>query len=96
MLRRVLVGISVLLLLAGLALLLTAGALGGLAPAGLGGLLLLALAIERHRYMRVDDTVPGPDWQPTGERFRDPGGDAEVAMYFQPATGKRRYVRWHR
>lgn len=96
MLRRVLVGISVLLLLAGLALLLIAGAPGGLAPAGLGGLLLLALAIERHGYKQIENSPPGPDWQPTGERFRDPGGETEVVVYFQPATGKRRYVRWHR
>ena len=96
MLRRVLIGIGVLLVLGGLALLLIARTPGGLAPAGAGALLLLALAIERHGYKRIEDTLPGPDWQLTGERFRDPGGAGEVAVYFQPVTGERRYVRLRR
>jgi len=93
MLRQALLWIGAVLVLAGLALLLGPGLPGGFLPLGLGLLLLVALVIERHGYKRVVDAVPGPDWQPTGERFREPGSDTLVEVYYQPRTGRRLYVR---
>ncbi len=94
MLRSALLGFgALLLLLGGVALTLATQSPAGLGPAGLGGVLLLALLVERHGYKRFEDSVPGPDWQPTGERFREPGGDGPVTVYYQPRTGKRVYVR---
>lgn len=92
MLRTALLGIAALLLVLGLGLML-AGLPPGTGMAVLGGMLLLALLVERWRYRRIDDTVPGPDWQATGERFREPGSDRVVTVYFHPRTGRRAYVR---
>jgi hypothetical protein len=55
--------------------------------------MLLAILFERRGYKRIVDDRPGPDWQPTGERFVDPNTGVPVEVYFQPATGKRVYVR---
>jgi len=57
-----------------------------------GVLLLIGLAIERWRYKRLAARPPGPEWQATGERFVDPETGRLVTVYFQPATGERRYV----
>ena len=92
-LRRVLIWIGAALVLAGLCLLVFAGLPGGFLPLALGAVLLLALAIERYGYKRVEHTIPGADWQPTGERFRDPDSDTLVAVYYHPRTGRRAYVR---
>ena len=93
MLRKVLVWLGVLLMIAGLILRVETGGSGGLGLFGAGAVLLLALLIERYRYKRIMDTVPGPDWQPTGERFIEPGTDVPVAVYANKTTGKRLYVR---
>jgi hypothetical protein len=75
---------------------LAAAALGcGLAVAGLAiwaVILLGGLAVERWRYKRLGAAPPGPGWQPTGERFVDPASGRRVTVYFNPATGERRYV----
>jgi hypothetical protein len=55
-------------------------------------LLFLGLLIERWRYKPLAGPRPGPDWQATGERFVDPETGKLVAVYFQPATGERRYI----
>ncbi len=93
MLRNAVLAAGALLLAGGLVALLAARQPAGLAFAVLGALLLVALLIERRGYKRVLDSAPGPDWQPTGERFRQPGSDIRVAVWYQPRTGKRAYVR---
>ena len=58
-----------------------------------GGVLLLSLVVERHRYQRVLDAPPGPEWNATGERFIEPGTDIPVAVYCHRSSGERVYVR---
>ncbi|KUR79120.1 hypothetical protein AQZ49_06285 [Novosphingobium sp. FSW06-99] len=62
-------------------------------PATVGaGIVLAGLLFENRRYKRVLDTAPGTGWQATGERFVDPDSGKLVAVFFNPATGERRYV----
>lgn len=93
MLRKVLLGVGALLLFGGAAFILWTHSLAGLGPTVFGAILLVSLLIEHRGYKRIEDHVPGPDWQPTGERFLEPGTEAPVEVYFQPRTGKRAYVR---
>jgi hypothetical protein len=91
-LRQVLLWLGALVTLGGLILSVeTCGA--GIGIVIIGVVLLLAPLIERYRYKRIVDTVPGPDWQPTGERFIEPGKDVAVAVYYHRSSGKRVYVR---
>jgi hypothetical protein len=93
MLRTVLLWCGGLLVACGVLVSLASHSPVGLGPAAAGAVMLLAILFERRRYKRIVDDVPGPDWQPTGERFLDPNTDVPVEVYFQPATGKRLYVR---
>jgi hypothetical protein len=73
-----------------------------LAFAGAGGiafglafwavLLVVGLLIERWRYKPFDGQRLGPEWVATDERFVDPETGKLVTVYYQPATGERRYV----
>ena len=67
-------------------------------PWGLGlwlglqlGILYLALRFERIRYKPLDAEAP-PGFAATPERFIDPSTGAEVQVWFDAATGERRYV----
>jgi hypothetical protein len=93
MLRRAVLGFGALLLVAGLALSLASRSPAGVLPAGVGLALLLAILLERRGYQRIVDQVPGPDWQPTGESFFEPGSGTPVSVYFHPASGRQAYVR---
>jgi hypothetical protein len=57
-----------------------------------GFVLLFALVVERWRYKPLKGRPPGPDWVPTNERFVDPESGKLVTVFYQPATGERRYV----
>ncbi len=93
MLRGVVIALGVLLLVIGAVVLPLVGLAPALAPALFGALILLGTLFER-RYRRGDDGPPtGPGWAPTGERFREPGGDGTVEVWYQQRTGRRRYVR---
>ena len=50
------------------------------------------VAFERWRYGSTHSARPGPGWESTGERFIDPETSCLVAVYYEPSTGKRRYV----
>jgi len=82
----------------GLLLLGTALALAGcsfdvvLRPAVPGAVLLIALCIEQWRYKPLSSRPPGPGWLATGERFVDPQSGRLVTVFYEPATGERRYV----
>jgi hypothetical protein len=39
------------------------------------------------------DAPPGPDWEPTNERFVDPSSGETLAVWFHPPSGERAYVR---
>jgi len=93
MLRKGVLWAGALLVLGGVGIAVIYHSPAGLGPAVFGAVMLLAVVFERRGYKRIVDSVPGPDWQPTGERFLDPNSDVPVTVYFQPATGKRVYVR---
>jgi hypothetical protein len=57
-----------------------------------GFVLLLALVVERWRYKPVTGHPPRAGWVPTNERFVDPESGRLVTVFYQPATGERRYV----
>jgi hypothetical protein len=57
-----------------------------------GAILAGGVLIERWRYQRLADNHPGRDWQATPERFVDPETGRLVTVFFNPATGERRYV----
>ena len=93
MLRTVLLWVGAILLVAGVIACLLTATVAGLPPAIVGLVIVLGLLVERRGYQSIRDEVPGPDWQNTGETFLDPNTGVRVAVYFQPATGKRVYVR---
>ena len=57
-----------------------------------GAILAGGVLIERWRYQPLADNRPGRDWQATPERFVDPETGRLVTVFFNPATGERRYV----
>jgi hypothetical protein len=93
MLRTVSLWCGWLLVVGGIGVCLWTHSPAGLAPAAIGAVMVLAILFERRGYKRIVDVRPGPDWQATGERFVDPGSGVPVEVFFQPATGKRVYVR---
>lgn len=93
MLRTVLLRVGALLVAAGVVVCLVTQSVAGVGLFMIGGVLVIALLIERHRYKGIVDAPPGPDWQATGERFVEPGSDALVEVYCQQGSGKRIYVR---
>ena len=66
---------------------------GVIALASWATIAALALVFERYRYKAVVDAPSGPGWERTEERFIDPSSGETLTVYYQPATGKRAYVR---
>ena len=58
----------------------------------LGAMLIGGILFERGRYKPPETGHPGAGWVDTGERFVDPDSGKEVTVYYQPASGERRYV----
>jgi hypothetical protein len=56
-----------------------------------GCVLVGAVVFERWRYRPNIDRSKGR-WQPTGERFVDPGSGRLVDVFYNPDTGERDYV----
>jgi hypothetical protein len=57
-----------------------------------GAILAGGVLVERWRYQLLAEDRPGRDWQATPERFVDPETGRLVTVFFNPATGERRYV----
>ena len=59
------------------------------------GPVLAWLLFRSPGYKRVplDHPPPGPDWQPTAERFLDPTTDTPIQTWYNAVTGERAYVR---
>ena len=103
---RVIVGIlGALLMLGGLV-----GVIAGAWPDGLwaavtGGVVLVAVVLERARYRSEaaegsagpagpgggEATMPAAPFRPTDELFIDPTSGHRLRVYLNPATGERRY-----
>jgi hypothetical protein len=91
-LRRLVLGIALLLLAVGLCLLYLRAWLPGLQLLGLGTLIFAGTAFESWRYRKG----PGPRnarWQQTAEKFADPISGEEMDVQYDPVSGERRYVR---
>jgi len=72
---------------------LTGWRLGAIIPLALWGAILAGgVLVERWRYQLLADDRPRRDWQATPERFVDPESGRLVTVFFNPATGDRRYV----
>ena len=91
MLRKLVLGLSLLVLCAGL-LLLAVSPANAFPPLLFGALLLLGTAFERWRYKqpKAPGTARGVA---TGERFIDPETGALTEVYYDASTGERSYVK---
>jgi hypothetical protein len=90
MLRRVVQLLALALAVTGALLVFWAGVPAGVPALVFGLLVLLAVTFERWR-KRAPPQPAGPHWQPTGERFEDPGTGKTVQVHYNPETGERRY-----
>lgn len=91
-LRRALIALGLLLLVGALVAALY-GAMGpALWLAGNGLALSAGIVWERWRYRAADAAAPGAGWQRTGERVVDPHSGRITEVWYEPATGERRYV----
>lgn len=89
MLRAFVAAIGWLLLLAGVLMLFAPGH-SGLPLLICGGLIVLSLFFEgRYRGARIE--APPGKWEPTGEKFIDPGTGKLVEVDYDPQTGERNY-----
>ena len=90
--RKGLITIGVLILVLGVAALVS-GLVASSYIYFFWGLCLLALIVfERFRYKKITGKDPGPGWQRTTERFVDDETGKTVTVYIKPDTGERTYV----
>ena len=89
-LRGAVFGCGLLLLAGGIVAIVAGAGLPAIGPVIAGSMVVLGTVFE-HRG-RTDDERPGPGWERTGERFREPDG-AVVDVWFNPTSGERRYVK---
>jgi len=90
MLRTAVLVIAGIVAAIGGALILTGVTLPGIQALVMGGLVVIGILCER-RY-RDNKKQPEAHWQATGERFVDPTSGKNVEVYYDPASGERRYV----
>jgi uncharacterized membrane protein HdeD (DUF308 family) len=91
--RRGLITIGILVIILGVAALLSGIIARSVIVVFWGLFLIVALVIERVRYKRLENKSPGPGWQRTTERFVDEETGAMVTVYIKADTGERAYVR---
>ncbi len=89
MLRNALLVFAAFVLLLGVAFSL-AGKPDGPAVAFWGGLLLIAVLLERWRYRSTHGPLSA-EWEKTGERFVDPESGVTMQVFYNPRSGERRY-----
>jgi hypothetical protein len=93
MLRAALVVIGGIMLAAAAFGGLTRWQLSAVIPLAVWGVILAGgVLFERWRYRPLNADQPGRDWHATPERFVDPESGRLVTVFFNPATGERRYV----
>lgn len=91
MLRLAVLGLGVILFAAGVLGITFGGGAGTLGPLILGALLLIGTVFEPH-YKRNQTASAQEGFSPTGERFHDPTKGEFVEVWYNAATGERRYV----
>jgi hypothetical protein len=92
MLRGLVLGLGILAMSGGVLAAINNASGAGLYFLAVGLLLILGTVFERVFYKPVTADKPGAGWADTGERFIDPETGQTVAVYFNQATGERRYV----
>jgi hypothetical protein len=92
MLRRIVLGIALLLAAVGLWLVSRRVWVPGLQLLIVAVVVFIGTAFERWRY-RQGPAPPGARWQHTGEKFADPVSGEELEVEYDPVSGERRYVR---
>jgi hypothetical protein len=94
MLRLIVIGFGGALVLGGLMLLHCGAGGGAVMPMLFGALVIGGTIFERGRYRQGGRGKPaGPEWEATGEKFRDPGSSGQlVEVWYNKVTGERRYV----
>jgi hypothetical protein len=92
MLRRVILGIALLLAAVGLGLLSQRVWAPGFQALGVATVVFLGIALESWRYRKAPPP-PGAQWQRTDEKFADPISGEEMEVQYDPVSGERRYVR---
>ena len=92
MLRKVVLGLALLLAALGVGLLSRHIWTPGIQVVGCAALVFLGTAFERWRY-RKTPAPPGAQWQHTDEKFADPISGEEMEVQYDPVSGERRYVR---
>jgi hypothetical protein len=102
MLRAAVLAFATLLAAIGVYLLLKGITVPGVQAVGVGIVIILGTLFERWRYRGSHGTRDNADdghldarWQATGERFADPTTGAEVEVFYDPASGERRYKNRH-
>lgn len=90
MLRRVVLWLSAAAALAGAGLTLAGRVAPGVQLLLIGLITLVAVRYEAWRE-RAPPPAAGPEWQPTGERFEEPGTGRVVEVQYNARTGERRY-----
>ena len=89
MLRNVLLAVALLAFATGIVLVVSGAQ--GFAVALWGAVLAVLILAERWRYHRAVQGNAGA-WQATYEQFIDPETGKLTRVFYQPATGERRYV----
>ena len=94
MLRGVVLTVGALMLLAGLliAVVWPVGVGASLWLLIVGGMITAGTILERVIYKPLQRERPGAGWVKTAERFIDPDTGQPVEVFYNPATGERRYV----
>jgi hypothetical protein len=91
MLRKAVLALATLLAGIGVYLLLKGITGPGVQALGVGIVIVLGTLFERWRYSHSDGRLDAR-WQATGERFADPITGKDVEVFYDPASGERRYV----
>jgi membrane protein implicated in regulation of membrane protease activity len=91
MLRSGLLVFGIVLTGIGLVLLIMRGTHSGQPFLIWGAIVVIAVLCERWRYRRNEHSKGG-QWQQTGERFEDPETGQNMEVFYDPASGERRYV----
>jgi len=92
MLRKVVLGLALLLAAVGVGLLSRQIWKPGIQALGFAALVFLGIAFENWRYRKAP-APPGTKWQHTDEKFADPISGEEMDVQYDPVSGERRYVR---
>lgn len=88
--RAIILGVSAVMIIGGLAL--EAGLGQGWPLMSLGALLAASVLLEGRYRGTVGETAGRSTWQRTGERELDSETGRIVEVWFDPATGERRYL----